>query len=132
MSIGVSHTDFVMIPVSDFDRAAAFYGDTIGLEPSKRWGDMPAQEFETGNLTLAIMDPTGFGRPFEGPSTATIALRVDDVAARRAQLEEVGVQFFMDTLDSGVCHMAIFADPDGNRLMLHNRYAPEAPDTHGH
>jgi len=24
-----------------------------------------------------------------------------------------------------VCHMAHFADPDGNRLMLHHRYAPK-------
>ena len=29
-----------------------------------------------------------------------------------------------DTLDTGVCHMALFADPDGNDLMLHHRYAP--------
>jgi catechol 2,3-dioxygenase-like lactoylglutathione lyase family enzyme len=30
----------------------------------------------------------------------------------------------MDTFDSGVCHGAPFADPDGNRLQLHRRYAP--------
>ena len=29
-----------------------------------------------------------------------------------------------DTIDSGVCHMAPFADPDGNALMFHHRYAP--------
>lgn len=130
MSIGVSHTDFVMIPVSDFDRAAAFYGETLGLTPSKRWGDLPAQEFETGNLTLAVVDPAGFGRPFQGPSTSTIALRVDDVKARQSQLEQAGVQFFMDTMDSGVCHMAIFTDPDGNPLMLHHRYAPKDAGPH--
>jgi hypothetical protein len=39
-------------------------------------------------------------------------------------LEAKGVQFFGDTFDTGVCHMAIFADPDGNQLMLHRRYAP--------
>lgn len=31
-----------------------------------------------------------------------------------------------ETLDSGVCHQAFFADPDGNLLILHNRYAPPA------
>ena len=30
----------------------------------------------------------------------------------------------MDTFDSGVCNGAPFADPDGNRLQLHRRYAP--------
>jgi predicted enzyme related to lactoylglutathione lyase len=49
---------------------------------------------------------------------------VDDVHAARAELESNGVTFFGDTLDTGVCHMAIFADPDGNQLMLHRRYAP--------
>jgi hypothetical protein len=34
------------------------------------------------------------------------------------------VQFFADTIDSGVCHMAMFGDPDGNSFMLHHRYAP--------
>jgi hypothetical protein len=28
-------------------------------------------------------------------------------------------------MDSGVCHMAHFRDPDGNALMLHHRYAPK-------
>ena len=51
-------------------------------------------------------------------------MRCDDVAETRAALEGKGVQFFGETLDTGVCHMAIFADPDGNQLMLHRRYAP--------
>jgi hypothetical protein len=46
------------------------------------------------------------------------------VAAARAELEARGVEFRVDTIDSGVCHMAPFADPDGNALMLHHRYAP--------
>jgi hypothetical protein len=31
-----------------------------------------------------------------------------------------------DVLDSGVCHMAFFRDPDRNDLMLHHRYAPRS------
>jgi hypothetical protein len=34
------------------------------------------------------------------------------------------VEFFGEPFDTGVCHMAIFHDPDGNTLMLHRRYAP--------
>jgi predicted enzyme related to lactoylglutathione lyase len=53
-----------------------------------------------------------------------IALRVADVAEARRSLEEAGVKFHGETLDTGVCHMAFFSDPDGNALMLHRRYAP--------
>ena len=41
----------------------------------------------------------------------------------RKELEAKGVQFNGDTFDTGVCHMALFTDPDGNDLMLHHRYA---------
>jgi predicted enzyme related to lactoylglutathione lyase len=51
---------------------------------------------------------------------------VDDVAAARKELESNGIEFVADTMDSGVCHMAHFRDPDGNALMLHHRYAPKA------
>ena len=57
-----------------------------------------------------------------------IALHVDDVAATRSELEARGVQFAMDIVDTGVCHMAFFADPDGNALMLHHRYAPRTEE----
>jgi hypothetical protein len=32
------------------------------------------------------------------------------------------VTFRGDTIDSGVCHQAIFEDPDGNVLDIHHRY----------
>ena len=51
---------------------------------------------------------------------------MDDVAAARAELEAKGVEFAGDTMDTGVCHMAFFRDPDGNDLMLHHRYAARA------
>ncbi len=49
---------------------------------------------------------------------------MEDVGAARSELEAKGVEFMGDTLDTGVCHMAILRDPDGNDLMLHSRYAP--------
>ena len=120
----VTGTDFVTQPVSDYDEAAKFYGETLGLEFSKRWGNMPAGEFETGSLTIALMEPDAFGMEFR-PSTSAIALHVEDVEATRAKLERKGVKFKGETLDSGVCLQAIFEDVDGNTLILHNRYAPE-------
>ena len=101
----------------------AFYGTVLGLECSTRWGQMPAAEFETGTLTIAVMQSDAFGLEFQAHGHP-IALHVDDVEAARAELEAEGVAFLGDTIDSGVCHMAIFADPDGNQLMLHRRYAP--------
>lgn len=123
-AMNVTETDFVCIPTEDFERAEAFYGETLGLERSKQWGDMPAREFETGNLTLAVMQMDAFGQSFT-PNAAPIALQVPDVKKAREELEAAGVTFQADTIDSGVCHMAIFRDPDGNALMLHHRYAPK-------
>lgn len=121
----ITGVDFIAVPTQDFDKASEFYGGVLGLERSKRWGDMPAGEFETGSLTIAIMQSDAFGMDF-APHSHPIALQVEDVEAARAELEEKGVKFHGDTIDSGVCHMAHFSDPDGNTLMLHHRYAPPA------
>lgn len=121
--MNVTGVDFVAVPTRDFEKAADFYGDVLGLERSKRWGEMPAGEFETGSLTIALMQPDGFGMEFQAHKFP-IALHVDDVEAARSELESKGVEFGAETMDSGVCHMAHFRDPDGNVLMLHHRYAP--------
>jgi predicted enzyme related to lactoylglutathione lyase len=119
----VTGVDFITVPTRDFERASEFYGSVLGLPLSTRWGRMPAGEFETGTLTIAVMQSDAFGVEFQ-PHTHPVALHVEDVAAARAELESRGVTFPADTMDSGVCHMAHFADPDGNALMLHHRYAP--------
>jgi predicted enzyme related to lactoylglutathione lyase len=122
-SAEVSGVDFVTIFVEDYPSAVAFYGDTLGLEHTVDYGRIPAGEFETGNLTLQVMDANSVGREFE-PSKHPIALHVDDVPATRERLEATGVAFHGETIDSGVCHMAFFSDPCGNALMIHKRYAP--------
>jgi catechol 2,3-dioxygenase-like lactoylglutathione lyase family enzyme len=123
----VTGVDFINVPVTDLDVARAWYRDVLGLKPSQvyqRRGE-PAMgaEFENGTVTIALIDVRAIGREFQAHSMP-IAFRVDDVEAARAALEAQGVTFQADTLDSGVCHMAFFADPDGNALMLHHRYAP--------
>ena len=117
----VERVDFVGIPTTDMERARAFYRDVLELPQNPHDHD----EFEAGNVTLAVWDPTQFGLEFRSNGEGDIALRVADVAAARAELEGKGVQFFGETKDSGVCHMAFFADPDGNSLMLHRRYAAD-------
>jgi catechol 2,3-dioxygenase-like lactoylglutathione lyase family enzyme len=118
----IAKLDFVGIPSQDPDRARRFYVETLGLKP-----DEHAQyELWAGETCLAIWEPEKQGMPFAPQKNAHLALHVDDVAATRAELESKGVEFVADTLDTGVCHMALFTDPDGNDLMLHSRYAPVA------
>ena len=116
--------DFVSVPVQDIDRAVDFYGGVLGLPERKRWGSMPGVEFQAGNLTLALMVPEAFGQTFS-PNSLPIAFQVDDVDAVRAALQEQGIEFRGEIIDSGVCHQSFFADPDGNPLNLHHRYAPK-------
>jgi predicted enzyme related to lactoylglutathione lyase len=123
--IDVQRTDFVSILVTDLERSLKFYGETLGLRRNElAHEDWP--EFETGNLTLSLLTPQQIGREEFTPNTMYIALRVPDVHEARRKLEEAGVEFRGDILDSSVCHMAFFSDPDGNNLMLHRRYAPYA------
>ncbi len=123
----VRGVDFVGIPTHDVAAAAAFYGETLGLPRSVYLPERNYSEFETGNLTLGVYDPEKMGMQHER-NPNPIALHVDDVAAARSMLEERGVKFHGDILDTSVCHMAFFTDPDGNALMLHHRYAPRHTD----
>jgi predicted enzyme related to lactoylglutathione lyase len=123
--VSVSGVDFATVFVKDYPSAVQFYGEVLGLEHSVDYGKIPAGEFETGSLTLQVVDAGSVGREFE-PSSHPIALHVDDVEAARKALEAEGVVFHGETIDSGVCHMAFFSDPDGNALMFHNRYAPRS------
>ena len=122
-ALNVTGVDFICVPTQDFEKASDFYENVLGLERSIQWGQMPAVEYETGSLTIAVMQSDAFGLEFQRHSHP-IALHVDDVEAARTELESQGVEFVADTIDSGVCHMAHFKDPDGNALMFHHRYAP--------
>jgi catechol 2,3-dioxygenase-like lactoylglutathione lyase family enzyme len=115
----ITKLDFVAVPSTDPDRTRAFYVDTLGLKPDENAN----YEFWVGETCFGIWEPAKMGMPFAPQSNAHLALHVDDVASARAELEDKGVEFPGDTFDTGVCHMALFKDPDGNDLMLHHRYA---------
>jgi catechol 2,3-dioxygenase-like lactoylglutathione lyase family enzyme len=115
----ITKLDYVAIPTQDTDRSRAFYGETLALRPDER----TPSEFWLGDTCLSIWEPAKFGMDFAPQKNAHLALHVDDVGAARAELEGKGIEFFGETMDSGVCHMAFFTDPDGNDLMLHHRYA---------
>ena len=117
----VEEVDFVSVLTQDIPRAKRFYAETLELEiETEGEHDM---EFRLGQVTLDVFNPASQGQPF-APNLGGVAIRVPDVAAARALLEERGVAFDGETIDTGVCHMAFFHDPDGNLLILHRRYAP--------
>jgi catechol 2,3-dioxygenase-like lactoylglutathione lyase family enzyme len=117
----VEQVDFVSVLTEDIARAKHFYGGTLGL-PLETEGENDL-EFTLGQVTLDVFDPASVGQQF-APSPAGIAIRVADVSSARADLEAKGVQFDGEIVETGVCHFAFFRDPDGNKLMLHRRYAP--------
>ncbi len=124
----VTGVDFVSVPTQNLERAAAFYGETLGLRRSMYKPERNFAEFETGTVTLSVVNPERMGIGSFAANANHVALQVEDVAAARAELEARGVTFAGDIFDTGVCHMAFFTDPDGNALMLHHRYAPRTPE----
>ena len=69
----VQRVDFIAVPTRDRDRSARFYGETLGLErnpnSTEAW-----LEFETGNVTLALVTPEDFGMEFAPLPFGAIAL----------------------------------------------------------
>ena len=116
----ISKVDSVGIPSRDTERSRNFYVETLGLRPDEH----ARNEFWVGETCFAIWEPERFGLEFQPVKNGLALLHVDDVAEARAELEQKGVEFAGETLDTGVCHMAFFSDPDGNELTLHRRYAP--------
>jgi catechol 2,3-dioxygenase-like lactoylglutathione lyase family enzyme len=121
--IGAERVDFIAVPTRDRARAERFYAGTLGLEKNPNSTDSWV-EFETGNVTLALVTPEEMGIPFDPLPFGAVAIRVADVEAAKTSLVQAGVEFRGETWDSGVCNGAAFEDPDGNGLLLHHRYAP--------
>jgi len=121
--IEVERVDYVRIPVTDMEKAKHFYGEVLGLEQNPNSPDGDWIEYEAGNVTLAVMTPETHDYEFVPLPPGSLAFRVPDVAAAKAKLEAAGVQV-NEMWDSGVCRGAGISDPDGNRILLHRRYAP--------
>jgi catechol 2,3-dioxygenase-like lactoylglutathione lyase family enzyme len=121
--IEVERVDYVRVPVRDIAKAKHFYGEILGLAENPNSPGDDWIEYEAGNVTIAVMTPDAHDYEFAPLPPGTLALRVSDVAAAKEKLEAAGVQV-NEMWNSGVCHGAGFSDPDGNRILLHRRYAP--------
>ena len=116
----IQRVGIISIPVTDQDRAKAFYVDKLGLEcladapfgESGRWVTVAPQGAET-ILSLATwyenMKPGGI---------SGLVFVVDDIEAEYAMLVSRGVEFDKPPYSEPFGKFALFRDPDGNRLIL--------------
>ena len=118
----IAKVDAVGIPSTDWERSRQFYVETLGLRPDEH----AKAEFWVGGTCFGIWMPEEWGEEFKPQENAIALLHVDDVDTARADLEAKGVEFDGETVETRVCRMATFLDPDGNRLVLHKRFAPYA------
>jgi predicted enzyme related to lactoylglutathione lyase len=109
--------DFVSYNVTDMARSEAFYRDVLGLDVAVPWGGPGRRfpEFEAGGTTISL---TALAQL---PDGAIVALAVEDARAAVEELRSKGVTIVMDPLETGVCFMALVADPDGNQILIHQR-----------
>jgi catechol 2,3-dioxygenase-like lactoylglutathione lyase family enzyme len=112
----VERVDFITIATRDVERSRSWYRETLGLPTDAN----DPEELTAGQVTLTFWEPEKEGIDFQ-PSIGGFAVRVADVEAAKAELEAKGVEF-VGAEDSGVCHMAVCLDPDGNAVILHRRY----------
>ena len=127
--IDVQRVDYIRVPVTDMEKANHFYGKVLGLERNPNSPGEDWVEYETGNVTLAVMTPHTHGYGFTPLPPGTIALRVRDVAEAKAKLEAAGVQID-EMWDSGVCHgpgsATPTATPSSSTTATGRRSKPDA------
>jgi predicted enzyme related to lactoylglutathione lyase len=111
---------FIAIAVTDKERARKFYQETLELKPSMTAMDGAWIEYDLGPVTIGVGCHPDWKPSLPGTGTS-VALETDDFDAAYTKLKERGVSFDMEKFESPVCWMAVFRDPDGNRLLLHKR-----------
>ena len=120
--IRIKEIAFTGYPITDVARARRFYEDLLNLKVSVQFEHEGKHwiEYDVGGATLAIsnMAADKWKPSADGPS---VALEVEDFDAAIAALRAAHVKFSLEPMDSGVCRMAIIADPDGNSLVIHQR-----------
>jgi predicted enzyme related to lactoylglutathione lyase len=117
--VPVRAVDFVMYCARDMRRTRAFYQRLFGLKRGEEWNDFWS-EFFTSPVTLCLNGPDR--RPkwnWQGP--AAVALAVPDIHAAIAECRRHKVKILIEPVETRVCWMAFIADPDGNRICLHQR-----------
>jgi len=114
----IKEVAFIAIAVSDAERARKFYQEILELKPAMTAVGGAWVEYELGATTIGVGCDPNWKPSRDGTS---VAFEVDDIDATIAKLKERGVIFETEKIETPVCFMAIFRDPDGNRLLAHTR-----------
>ena len=114
----IKEVAFVAVAVSDFAKSKKFYEETLELKVASAPEGFPWAEFEVGAVTIGVGQHENWQPSRDGTS---IAFEVDDIDATIAKLKERGVKFDLEKMETPVCFMAQFRDPDGNKLLVHKR-----------
>jgi predicted enzyme related to lactoylglutathione lyase len=111
--------ELVSIPVSDVDRAKAFYAEKAGFTPDH--DHRVSDEIRFVQLTppgSACSIALGTGIAESEPGSAQCQLVVADVRAARAELVGRGVVDVSEVQDFPWGSFVFFGDPDGNRWAV--------------
>jgi predicted enzyme related to lactoylglutathione lyase len=114
----IKEVAFVAIAVSDAERARKFYQETLELKPGSTHMGGAWVEYDLGATTIGVGCHPAWQPSRDG---TTVAFEVDDIDKTIATLKERGVEFDMDKMETPICWMAQFRDPDGNKLVVHKR-----------
>jgi len=121
--IGITDVRTVGVPVTDQDRALAFYGDVLGFETrvdSPFGGGRWIEVAPTGATTTVALAPAPEGTP-TGVDTG-VRFTTTNADADHQALAAAGVDVDPEVLRfPGVPPMFSFRDPDGNTLYLVER-----------
>ena len=109
--------DFTFFAVSDMQKSLTFYRDLLGIPLACLVHEGTWAEFEINPGTLVL----GHGYDFTHPGGGTVALAVKDVKTAVEALEQAGIQTLSPLGESAVCFWSIIEDPDGNRVIIHQR-----------
>ncbi|HME09733.1 MAG TPA: VOC family protein [Bryobacteraceae bacterium] len=115
---------FVSIPVTDQDRALAFYTDKLGFRihtdqpfnDKQRWIELSIPGADT---LVVLFTPDGHANRIGGFSPATFYC--DDVERTYKELTDRGVEFDAPPAKQPWGHFALFHDPDGNQFVMSSR-----------
>jgi predicted enzyme related to lactoylglutathione lyase len=117
--VPIRAVDFVMYCTRDLRRTRAFYQRLFGFKRGGEWNNFWS-EFKTAPVTVCLNGPSASAKwNWQGP--AAIALAVTDIHAAMAQCRRRKVKILIEPVETSVCWMAFIADPDGNRICLHQR-----------
>lgn len=121
MPLRVIEFAFIGYSVTDMGRAREFYERTLNLNRASVFGDEKKQwiEYEVGPHTLAITNMSDEWKP--SSDGGGVALEVENFDEAIASLKAKDVKFYLEPMETPVCHMALIADPDGNSICIHKR-----------